>query len=124
MSIPSPAQANAHFGRIFNAADRQAILAYYAADVKLILPPDQQVVGRQAVGQALEGFLALQGTMTFEPLLAIENGDTALVRSKWKLTGTGTDGKPVIMEGSNLEVLRKKADGTWECVIDAPFGGN
>jgi len=124
MPIQHPSQASSYFTTAFNAADRTALLAYYTPDAKLSLPGGQEHTGPAAIGQAMEGFLALKGIMQIEPLYLIEQGDTCLLRGKWRLEGKGPDGSPVVMEGSNIEVLRQQPDGTWKCSIDAPFGGN
>ena len=124
MAIHHPSQAATYFTTAFNTGDRAALLAYYTADAKLSLPGGQIHIGQSAIGQALEGFLALKGTMQLEPLYILEHGDTTLLRGSWRLEGKGPDGSPVVMEGSNIEVLRRQADGTWKCSIDAPFGGD
>ena len=53
---------------------------------------------------------------------AIVAGDIALSLVAWTLKGTGLDGKPVHMEGTGTDVLRRQADGRWLFVIDNPWG--
>jgi len=36
--------------------------------------------------------------------------------------GTGPDGRPITVQGTSADVLRKQADGRWLLVIDHPFG--
>jgi len=124
MPIAKPSDAPAYFMKAFDAADRQALLNYYSPDAVLSLPGGQQHTGHPAIAQALETFLALKGTMSMEPIYLLENGDTVLLRAKWRLEGKGPDNSPIIMEGSNIEVLQRQPDGNWQCTIDAPFGGN
>jgi ketosteroid isomerase-like protein len=53
---------------------------------------------------------------------AILAGDIALSIATWTLKGTGPDGKPIQMEGTTTDVLRRQADGRWLFVIDNPWG--
>ena len=46
----------------------------------------------------------------------------ALFCSKWSLTGTGPDGKPMQLGGLSSDILRRQADGTWLIAIDNPWG--
>ncbi|MEZ0265072.1 MAG: nuclear transport factor 2 family protein [Phycisphaerae bacterium] len=125
MPIRTPAESHAAFLRAFNAGDAAAVLAYYAPDARVDFPDGRTAVGPEQIAAAMAPFLALKGTMTMDTLYAVEHADTALTRGKWRVTGTSpTDGSPVVMEGSNVEVLRRQPDGTWLCAIDLPFGGN
>jgi ketosteroid isomerase-like protein len=60
--------------------------------------------------------------MSMEAKTLGQCGDLALTTGKWRLQGTGADGKPVDMTGQSVEVARRQADGSWRYVIDAPWG--
>ena len=60
--------------------------------------------------------------MTISPRLVSQSGDLAVLAAKWQLSMTGSDGKPVRMEGQSVEVVRRQADGRWLFAIDLPFG--
>jgi len=125
MAIPSdPLKTHRFFAQAFNAGDADALVAMYDPAAVLVPGPGAEAVGHDAIRAALGQFLALRGTMHMETTFALRSGDTALTRSKWRLDGTDPAGKPVVMEGNSLEVLRRQADGTWLIVIDHPFGAS
>ena len=56
------------------------------------------------------------------PVADVGADDLALVSSKWRLSGTGPDGKPVTMNATSTDVMRRQADGSWKVAIDNPYG--
>lgn len=52
--------------------------------------------------------------------LRSQNGHETIVltRGKWRLSGTGPDGKPVTMSRNSTEVVRRQPDGSWKFIID------
>lgn len=125
MSIRRLQDWHPQFTAAFNAGARAAILAMYDPAAKFIPAPGQEASGHDAIGQVLDQFLALGGTMHMTTTYLVEAGDTAVARSHWRLTdGKGPDGQPVSMEGHSIEVLCRQADGTWHVLIDSPFGAS
>jgi len=122
MAERSPKEAHELFTRAFNAGDVDGLMALYEPDALLLTDPPAK--GTQAIREALEGFLALKGKIELETVHAFQNGDVALLRSKWRLKGTGPDGKPIEMQHSSAEVVRRQPDGSWRYIIDHPFGAD
>ena len=56
--------------------------------------------------------------------VALTEGQAALTRSTWSMTGTDPEGKPVTMCARSAEVVRRQSDGTWKFVIDNPHGSD
>jgi ketosteroid isomerase-like protein len=109
-----------HFIKLFNSRDLDGLLGLYEDDVVLVPEPGASfLTGAAAAREALQGFLAMGGTMSLVSATAIPNGDLALTHSKWRVEVEGSDP----MEGVTAEVVRRQADGTWKYVIDNPFGG-
>ena len=52
----------------------------------------------------------------------IQASDLALVTTEWSFSGTGPDGNPVNMSAKSTDVFRQQSDGTWQFVIDNPWG--
>ncbi len=104
-----------------NRGDLEAAVALYEPDASFVQQSGEVVTGRAAVREAMQGFLALKPKLTLE-VSSVQSGDVALLRSKWSLTGTGPDGKPVNLSGRGIEVVRRQADGTWLFVLDHPNG--
>jgi ketosteroid isomerase-like protein len=121
MALRNPKDYHSAFVEAFNRQDINGILALYESDAVLV-PGAGPVRGRAEMHTALSQLLALKGTMRLETVYLLEAGDLALSRGKWTLDGTDPSGKPVHMESSSIEVLRKQPDGNWLVVIDHPFG--
>lgn len=102
--------------------DLDVALALYEPDAVFLAEPGKPVRGQQAIREVLQGFIALEPTLSSLKHRVIEQGDVALYFSQWSLKGTGPDGKPVQMSGVSSDVLRRQSDGTWLIIIDNPWG--
>jgi ketosteroid isomerase-like protein len=122
MSTNNPDELIHAFFRVFNQGDLEGIMTMYEAQPSLMAQPDQVAEGPAAVREALTGFLAMKPTLTPEKYKIVKANDLALSVIKWTMTGMGTDGKPVQMEGTSADVMRKQPDGRWLFVIDNPWG--
>ena len=119
----TPQDTQREFAQAFNAGDIDSLMALYARDATLVPQPGQEVKGQAAIREALQAFLQLKGKIDLQPTAVVQSGDTALMRSHWRLAGTGPDGKPVTLEADSAEVAQRQADGRWVYVIDSPYGG-
>lgn len=119
----TPQDTQREFAQAFNAGDIDSLMALYARDATLVPQPGQEVKGQAAIRDALQGFLQMKGHMDLTTTYVVQSGDTALMRSHWRVAGTGADGKPLTMEGDSAEVAQRQVDGRWVYVIDNPFGG-
>jgi uncharacterized protein (TIGR02246 family) len=125
MAERGPVEAHTLFQKAFNAGDLQGLMALYEPDAIFIPQPGvEPVKGTQAIRAALEGFLALKGTVELQTKYVVQHGDIALLRSAWRVKGTGPDGKPVEMSHGSAEVVRRQPDGSWRYIIDHPFGSD
>lgn len=122
MAVSKPEEMYPRFIEAFNAGDASALLALFEPTATFAPQPGQTVTGREAIGAALQQFLALKGTIKLEPVFIIESGDTVLFRGKWQVNGTGADGMPVELSGNSIEIARRQSDGSWRFIIDSPFG--
>jgi uncharacterized protein (TIGR02246 family) len=105
-----------------NEADIEGALALYDDDAVFSVQPGQVVRGRDEIRSALEGFVALEPTLTGEIVKVLETNDHAIVFNGWTLTGTAPDGSPVEMGGTSADVLRRDERGEWKVLIDDPWG--
>jgi ketosteroid isomerase-like protein len=110
------------FTRYFSAKAIDLLMTLYEEDAVLLPSDGQQVKGKAAVREALNGLLAIDGTFSMEQPMVLESGDIALLMAKWSLEGTSPDGKAVDIEGHTADVVRRQSDGSWLIVIDNPFG--
>ena len=125
MAERGPVEAHVRFQQAFNAGDLDGLMALYEPDAVMMPQPGAEPVkGTRAIRSALEGFLALKGTLELKTVHVIQHGDLALLRSAWRVTGTGPDGEPVEMSHRSAEVVHRQADGSWRYIIDHPFGAD
>jgi uncharacterized protein (TIGR02246 family) len=123
MAITRPEDAHAKFADAFNAGDVSRLLDLYEPHAHLVTKPDEVIFGRDGIRRAFEEFLALRGKIFMDTYYALEAGDLALLRSHWRIVGSGADGKLLEMQGDGVEILRRQTDGTWLFAVDHPFGG-
>jgi uncharacterized protein (TIGR02246 family) len=125
MAASAPVEIHALFEKAFNAGDLPGLMALYEPSASLIPEPGgQPISGTAAIHAALKRFLSLNGRVELQTTYVVQHGDVALLRSAWRLEGTGPDGKPVRMAHASAEVVRRQADGSWHYVIDHPFGSD
>jgi len=98
------------------------MLELYEPDATFAPQPGEAVSGRDAIREALAGFLAVKPRMHGKIEKVLEAGDTALVANRWSLSGSAPDGTPIRMGATSADVLRRRADGSWGIVIDDPWG--
>jgi uncharacterized protein (TIGR02246 family) len=122
MPARNPEELDNLFSAALNSGNLEALVALYEPQASISPQPGQVVTGAKAVREALSAFVATKPTMTIKPKTLALAGDIALTSSKWELTGTGPDGKPIKMSGQSAEVSRRQPDGTWLFVIDSPWG--
>lgn len=122
MPANRPEQCDILIAQAISSGDIEAAVALYEPRATFVAEPGQPVTGIAAIREVMAGFLAMKPTLNIEVPLVVESGDTALLNSKWTLTGTGPDGSAVNMEGQGVEVVRRQANGTWLFVIDNPWG--
>src|SRR5207244_3939923 len=95
--------------------DKAALLALYADTALLTVDGAAAARGKVDIERMLTPFFEGPLKMTIKCATCHQQGDTALVRSDWKLMGP--DGA-VAMAGSSAEVVRKQPDGLWRFIFD------
>ena len=104
-----------------NAGDIESLMGLYEDGASFATEPGNLAPGASGIRAALNGFIAMNGTLELEVTRVLEVDDLALVVGVWSFTGT-QDGVPVHLSARNADVLRRQADGTWRFVIDNPWG--
>lgn len=122
MIVNQPEELYGQWVEAFNSGNREAFLSLYEAEATMIVQPGVIVKGKEAIGQALEAFLALKGKIELTPKLVVTNSDVALMMSEWSLQGTDAEGNSVTLGGQTADVARRQSDGRWLLVIDNPYG--
>ena len=124
MADSRPEDAHRLFAEHFNSGDLDALVALYEDGAAFVPQPGEVVTGKEAIREALQGFLATGGKIEVSTRYAVRSGDTALLSGEWRLTGAGQDGEPLDMGGKTAEVVRRQPDGRWLYAVDHPFGAD
>ncbi len=122
MPMTTPAEVSEAFLAAFNSGDIEAILSYYGPDGVFVTEQGQALKGPDEIRPMLEDFMAMKPNLQSDNSKLISAGDLAVNVMKWTLTGTGPDGAAVSMQGSGFDVMRRQPDGSWNVVVDNPWG--
>jgi uncharacterized protein (TIGR02246 family) len=120
--MQAPATTVDQLVEAINRADLEGAVALYEKDAVLIAQPGQVARGSAELKNALAGFIAMKATLRSDAQQVVEAGDVALYVSRWRLDGTGPDGRPISMAGESSDVLRRQTDGRWLIAVDNPWG--
>ncbi|ASF06903.1 hypothetical protein NBRGN_005_00170 [Nocardia brasiliensis NBRC 14402] len=106
----------------YNSGDIEACMELYEDDAIFMPAPGNPVRGA-GIRRAMEEFLALGVPMAQRRIRHIYSADdTAVLIYDWYLDGVGSNGKPVKIEGTSTDIVRRGADGRYRYIIDNPFG--
>jgi ketosteroid isomerase-like protein len=105
-----------------NSGSLESLLPLYERNAAFATHPGVLANGTAGIGEALTGFIRMNGELDLEVIRVLEVDDLALVIGVWTFDGTGSDGEPVRLAARNADVLRRQSDGTWRFVIDNPWG--
>jgi uncharacterized protein (TIGR02246 family) len=123
MTAEYPEEVIELFTVSLNRGDVDAAMTLYESEAVLAPQPGEEVMGLEAIRDALQQFAALKPRLRGEITNVLTAGDVALVQNRWQLEGTQPDGSPVEMRGHSADVLRRAPDGGWRILIDDPWGG-
>ncbi|MCK2241678.1 MULTISPECIES: nuclear transport factor 2 family protein [unclassified Crossiella] len=113
--------------KAFNEQDLAAAVELYepAASVRRLAHLGGEVAtGDTGIREVMAGYVGLRPHMDLVVHHVTRSGDIAVLRSQWRITGTGADGAPVELTHHGIEVVRQQPDGTWKFVIDHPYGAD
>lgn len=105
-----------------NRGDLNSLMTLYEADACFAPQPGQLAKSLESVRESLRNFIDLKGKLDLKVKRVLQASDLALVITEWSFNGTGPDGNPVNLASKSADVLRHQADGTWQFVIDNPWG--
>ncbi len=122
MSTATPEQVLESIVTGINSGDLESLMPLYESDAAFVPEPGTLAHGPSGVGEALTGFISMNGKLDLDVTRVLEVDDLALVVGVWSFNGTGPDGEAVHLEARNADVLRRQSDGSWRFVIDNPWG--
>ena len=124
MTVWHPEEMNSAFAAAVNSGDVENLLALYESDALLAARPGERARGAEEIRVALEGLLALGGTMESRNLYCMQVDGLALLQAEWRLATTTPDGSPLELTSRTAEVVRRQADGSWLYVVDHAFAND
>jgi len=107
-----------------NSGNLDSLMPLYESEAAFATQPGSLAHGASGVGEALSGFISMNGELDLEVTRVLEVDDLAMVIGVWSFNGTGPEGEPVRLAARNVDVLRRQEDGTWRFVIDNPWGSD
>ena len=105
-----------------NSGDLESLMPLHETEAGFAGEPGVLAHRAPGIGEALSGFISMNGTLNIDVTRVLEADDLALVIGVWSFDGTAPDGEPVQLAARNADVLRRQGDGTWRFVIDNPWG--
>jgi ketosteroid isomerase-like protein len=121
----TPEEVGPLIGEAITSGDLDAALSLYEPEATLVMPSqfgEGSVTGRDALREALSGFLQLSPVLTVKVDTTHLAGDTAQVIGNWTLTGRDPEGNDIDTGGRYADIVRRQPDGSWLFVIDNPNG--
>jgi uncharacterized protein (TIGR02246 family) len=106
----------------FGHSDLEAVLGFYEDDAVLVVAPGRVARGKEELQRFFSHVFALQGRAEQIETNVLDAGDVALFTSRWRFTGTTSDGTPIEKESIATSVFRKGQDGLWRMAIDNSHG--
>ena len=125
MPARKPEEVDVLLAEAFNAQDLDACVQLYdpeASVVRLDRCGGTVAKGDQDIREVMADYVGLAPHMDVAVHHVTRAGDYGLVRSQWRITGTGNDGKSIELHHHGMEVIRRQPNGEWRVYIDHPYG--
>jgi uncharacterized protein (TIGR02246 family) len=113
--------ADANYGKVGTAKNKEAFMALYTADAVAYPPGEATVSGSTGISTFIDAIFkdpAFVGR--FDPAIVDVSADgtmgTTLAHAE--VTTTGPDGKPVTERLRDFHVWRRQPDGSWKITVD------
>jgi uncharacterized protein (TIGR02246 family) len=121
MKASKPGELPRLFLEGFTAGDVEAVVSLYEPDGIVAPDPTRVIAGRAAIRSMVSDFMRLKPRFVLRDTEVVQQGDLALVRSRWSVTTPNPDGEATGMSISPALVARRQADGCWLVAIDRPL---
>lgn len=96
------------------------IVDFFHPDYLMSFPPSEPLKsGLDIIRASFQPFIDAKAKLISEVTGELINGDIAVLQANWRIIDTqGT----IMGKGSSTEVLKQRADGSWQYFIDCPLG--
>lgn len=103
--------------------DMEAFVSFFAEDGHFLTPDGPLAVGAESIAQTASQLFTAPGfSLTWKATKAdvSNSGDLGYTIGTFELAMNDAEGNPVTRNGKYTTVWRKRADGQWKVVADAP----
>ncbi len=122
MPARTPGDCDRLFEEHVNAGDVEAVVALYEEGGSLMHHDGGVATGHAAIRGVIARLVAMQPTLQNNVVRAVTAGeDLAVLYNDWSMSAKGRDGRLLERAGKAIEVVRRRADGTWRFAIDDPY---
>ncbi len=122
--VKNPQDMPANFERLFNSGDLEGLVALYEGKALFVDGEGKAYHGPAEIRGILTAFLTGKPKIALRGIYCHVQGDLALGRVNWTLTGKDAAGQKTEVSGLSSELMRRQADGRWLFAIDLPVGGS
>jgi len=122
MTPRTPEDCDRLFGEYVNGGQLDALVALYEPGGVLIQQDRSPATGHAAIRESLAPMLAAGVRICMNVVYSASVGDVAMLYNDWSASGPGPDGRPAVLQGKAIEVVRRQPDGSWRYVLDDPYG--
>ena len=119
MKVWHPEEMNPAFAAAVNSGEVENLVALYEPEALLAARPGERARGADEIREALEGLLALGGTMESRNVYCMQVDDIALLQAEWRLVATSLE-----LTSRTAEIVRRQPDGSWLYVVDHAFAND
>ena len=119
MFVKQPEDFHPYWMEVFNSGNFEAALELFEQEATFVVQPGQVIRGKEAIGQALQGYFALKARLELQKKVLVKSTNLALLISDWTLANSDNSFN---LTGQTADVLRRQAGGNWLLAIDNPYG--
>lgn len=113
-------QADAAWLAAASAHDLERTASFWADDATILAPETPPVVGKDAIRKYVSAAFSTPGfsiTWQTDKVVIAASGDLAYATGTDRISATGPDGKPSVVDNNSVAVWRKGPSG-WKCIED------
>ena len=119
MMVKQPEDFHPYWMEVFNSKNFEAALDLFETEASFVAQPGQVIKGKDAIGQALKGFFAMNARLELQRKVLVKSTNLALLISDWTLVSPDNS---LTLSGETADVLRRQDSGNWLLAIDNPYG--
>ncbi len=105
-----------------NAGDLDGAVALYEPDARFVTPSGEMLDGRDRIRAVIAGLIDAETRMECRVVQAVPVGDVAILYTDFRATSVDAAGATVVRDQKAIEVLRRRADGSWGLIVGDPNG--